>query len=52
VTSGAYGHTIGGACGLGYIPAQVSAGSNFMVDCAGTLVPATISDVPFYDPEN
>lgn len=52
VTSGAYGHTIGGACGLGYIPADVPAGSNFMVDCAGTSVPATISDAPFYDPEN
>jgi hypothetical protein len=52
VTSGAYGHTIGGACGLGYIPADVPAGSNFMADCAGTLVPATISDEPFYDPTN
>jgi 4-methylaminobutanoate oxidase (formaldehyde-forming) len=52
VTSGAYGHTIGGACGLGYIPADVPAGSNFMVDCGGTLVPATVSDEPFYDPTN
>ena len=52
VTSGAYGHTVGGACGLGYIPADVPASSNFMVDCAGTLVPATISDEPFYDPSN
>jgi hypothetical protein len=30
----------------------VPAGSNFVVDCAGVLTPATISDVPFYDPEN
>lgn len=52
VTSGSYGHTIGGACGLGNIPADVPAGSNFVVDCAGVLIPATISDVPFYDPEN
>jgi 4-methylaminobutanoate oxidase (formaldehyde-forming) len=52
VTSGSYGHTIGGSCGLGNIPADVPAGSNFIVDCAGVLTPATISDVPFYDPEN
>jgi 4-methylaminobutanoate oxidase (formaldehyde-forming) len=52
VTSGSYGHTIGGACGLGNIPADVPAGSNFIIDCAGVLVPATISDVPFYDPTN
>ncbi len=52
VTSGAYGHTIGGACGLGYIGGDVPAGSTFSVDCAGTLVPAEVSDTPFYDPTN
>ena len=52
MTSGAYGHTVGGACGLGYVRAGVPAGPAFAVDCAGTRVPATVSDVPFYDPES
>ncbi|MCU1400079.1 MAG: dependent oxidoreductase, partial [Acidimicrobiales bacterium] len=52
VTSGAYGHTIGGACGLGYIGGDVPAGETFVVDCAGRPVPAVVSDTPFYDPGN
>lgn len=52
VTSGAYGHTVGGAVGLAYVLADVPHGDGFIVDCAGKLVPATISDVPFYDPTN
>jgi heterotetrameric sarcosine oxidase gamma subunit len=52
LTSGAYGHTLGAACGLGYLRGDVAAGSDFVVDCAGRRVPATISDTPFYDPAN
>jgi 4-methylaminobutanoate oxidase (formaldehyde-forming) len=52
VTSGAYGHTIGAACGLGYLRGDVPAGSGFVADCAGARVPATVSDTPFYDPGN
>jgi 4-methylaminobutanoate oxidase (formaldehyde-forming) len=52
MTSGAYGHTIDGACGLANIRGDVPAGGGFTVDCAGPLVPATVSDVPFYDPGN
>ena len=52
VTSGAYGHTVGGAVGLAYVLADVPHGDGFIVDCAGIQVPATISDTPFYDPSN
>lgn len=52
LTSGAYGHTLGAACGLGYLRGDVEAGDGFVVDCAGTLVAATVSDTPFYDPDN
>ena len=36
MTSGAYGHTLGAACGLGYLRGDVPAGDAFEVDCAGT----------------
>ena len=52
MTSGAYGHTIGGACGLGYIGGDVPVGMDFEIDCAGHRVPAEVSDRPFYDPGN
>jgi 4-methylaminobutanoate oxidase (formaldehyde-forming) len=52
VTSGSYGHTLGAACGLGYLGGDVPPGERFEVDCAGRRVPATVSDQPFYDPEN
>ena len=59
VTSGAYGYTLGGAVGLGFVDAETydavasepgsTAGA---VDVAGRLVPATLSATPFYDPSN
>jgi 4-methylaminobutanoate oxidase (formaldehyde-forming) len=52
VTSGAYGHTIGAACGLAYIRGDAPADNGYEVDCAGTRVPATVSDTAFYDPTN
>ncbi len=50
MTSGAYGHTIGAACGLGYLAGELPAGAAYEVDCAGVRVPAEVSDTPFYDP--
>ncbi|WP_308797774.1 GcvT family protein [Agromyces silvae] len=50
VTSGAYGYTVGRACGIGYIDADVPDDAEFTVDCAGREVPAVISQEPFYDP--
>lgn len=52
VTSGAYGHTLGAACGLAYVRGDAPADTDYEVECAGTRVPATISDTPFYDPGN
>ena len=50
--SGAYGHTIGAAAGLAMVDAALLSGNEatVQVDCAGTLVKATLSTRPFYDP--
>ena len=52
MTSGSYGHTLGVACGLGYLRGDVPAGEGFAVDCAGQVVVATVADAPFYHPGN
>jgi len=55
LSSGAYGHTLGGAIGLGYIPckgetvADVLA-STYEIDVMGTRVRAEASLKPMYDP--
>jgi 4-methylaminobutanoate oxidase (formaldehyde-forming) len=57
LTSGDYGHTLGGAVGLGYIEVDeevtieyIEAGS-FEIDVGGEGVPATASLSPMYDPK-
>lgn len=56
LTSGAYGHHLGGAVGLGYVPcagespAEVLA-SSYEIEIAGTRVPAEASLRPMYDPK-
>ena len=56
LTSGAYGHHLGAAIGLGYVPcrpgasdAEVLAG-HFEIEVAGERVPAVASLRPMYDP--
>ncbi|MDW4498365.1 FAD-dependent oxidoreductase [Sulfitobacter sp. D35] len=54
LTSGAYGHTLGGAVGLGYVPCRgESAGdvlaSRYEIDVAGVRVAAEASLKPMYD---
>ena len=55
LSSGAYGHHLGGAMGLGYVPcrgetaAQVLS-SRYEIDVAGTRVAAEASLKPIYDP--
>ncbi|MFQ6549776.1 GcvT family protein [Aestuariibius sp. 2305UL40-4] len=55
LTSGSYGHALGAAVGLGYVPcagetsADVLANS-YEIEIAGTRVPASISLRPLYDP--
>ncbi|MEO1276229.1 MAG: glycine cleavage T C-terminal barrel domain-containing protein, partial [Pseudomonadota bacterium] len=57
LSSGAYGHHLGGAIGLGYVPAagetadQVLA-SRYEIEVAGTRVAAEASLKPMYDPKS
>jgi len=57
LTSGAYGHALGGAMGLGYVPcsgekaADVLA-STYEIDVMGTKVRAEASLKPMYDPKS
>ena len=56
LSSGNYGHHLGGAIGLGYVPctgetaADVLA-SNYEIDVAGARVHAEVSIKPMYDPK-
>lgn len=56
LSSGNYGHTLGSAVGLGYVPckdetrAEVLA-SDYQIEIAGTLVNAEASLSPMYDPK-
>ena len=55
LTSGAFGHHLGAALGMAYIPcrgesAEEVLGSAFEVDIAGRRVAAEVSLRPFYDP--
>ncbi len=57
LTSGGYGHHLGAAMGMGYIPCENEAlsdvlSSTFQIDVAGTLVDAEVSSKPFYDPKS
>ncbi len=57
ITSGNYGHTLGGAIGLGYVPCpgekpdEVLA-STYEIEVAGTRVLAEASLKPMYDPKS
>ncbi|TRW96629.1 FAD-dependent oxidoreductase [Paracoccus sp. M683] len=56
ITSGAYGHSLGGAIGLGYVPCAPGEsgdqmlGSTYQIEVAGELVAAQASLRPIYDP--
>ncbi|NYV72760.1 FAD-dependent oxidoreductase [Streptomyces sp. UH6] len=52
VTSGSYGYTLGRACGIGLIDADVPVEGDFSVDCGGVRVAADISLRPFFDPDS
>ena len=57
LTSGAYGHHLGAAMGMGYVPcpgetaAEVLA-SRYEIDVAGSRIVAEASLKPFYDPKS
>ena len=55
LTSGAYGHVLGSAVGLGYVPCKGESAddvlaSRYEIDVAGTRVAARASLRPLYDP--
>ncbi|MDF1717054.1 MAG: FAD-dependent oxidoreductase [Antarcticimicrobium sp.] len=57
LSSGAYGHHLGGAIGMGYVPcagetAQQVLASRYEIDVAGTRVAAEVSLKPMYDPKS
>ncbi|MBT6039327.1 MAG: FAD-dependent oxidoreductase [Halieaceae bacterium] len=58
ITSGAYGHTLGGAVGLGYVSAVPDGDTeallmgDYEVEVACERVPADVSLSPLYDPKN
>jgi 4-methylaminobutanoate oxidase (formaldehyde-forming) len=57
VTSGNYGHHLGGAIGLGYVPCEGESeadvlGSTYEIEIAGVRVSATASLAPMYDPKS
>jgi 4-methylaminobutanoate oxidase (formaldehyde-forming) len=54
-TSAGFGHTLGVPVGLGYVKAaafEALASGGFQLDVRGTLVDATLTEVPRYDPGN
>ncbi len=56
VTSGNYGHHLGGAIGLGYVPSEGQSeadvlGSSYEIEIAGERVAADASLKPMYDPK-
>lgn len=58
LTSGNYGHALGGAIGLGYLPCRADEteaeilASRYAIDVAGRRVEAEISIAPMYDPKS
>jgi len=57
LSSGSYGHTLGGAVGLGYVPCKGEAAaevlaSAYEIDVAGIRVSAQASLRPMYDPKS
>ncbi|MEP3332673.1 FAD-dependent oxidoreductase [Sedimentitalea sp.] len=57
LSSGAYGHHLGGAIGLGYVPCRGETaaevlGSSYEIDVAGVRVAADASLKPLYDPKS
>jgi len=57
LTSGNYGHALGAAIGLGYVPCEGQSaddvkGSSYEIEIAGTRVKAQASLSPLYDPRS
>jgi 4-methylaminobutanoate oxidase (formaldehyde-forming) len=51
-TSANFGHTIGKPIAYGYIPVELTARDDFVIEVYGEPVPARRHDGPLYDPDN
>jgi 4-methylaminobutanoate oxidase (formaldehyde-forming) len=51
VTSGGYGHTMGRAIALGYVPVSAGDRRDFAIEAFGTVYPATKGPRVLYDPK-
>ena len=57
LTSGNYGHTLGGSIGMGYVPVMDGEKgsdqlqSSYEIEIAGQRVPTEVSLKPMYDPQ-
>ncbi|MEL6104246.1 MAG: glycine cleavage T C-terminal barrel domain-containing protein, partial [Pseudomonadota bacterium] len=57
LTSANYGHTLGGAIGMGYVPAKDQTpddvlSATYEIEVAGERIPAVASLAPMYDPKS
>ena len=51
-TSANFGHTVGKPIAYGYLPIELSARDEFVIEVYGEAVPAQRHDRPLYDPDN
>ena len=52
-SSGGYGHRTGKSITLGYVPTELAApGTELKVEVLGKALPATVVEMPMYDPKN
>jgi 4-methylaminobutanoate oxidase (formaldehyde-forming) len=58
LTSGSYGHALGGAVGLGYVDCEPNQGDedilkdHFEIEVEGTIEQVSVSLIPMFDPQN
>ncbi len=52
ITSGNYGHALGGAIGMGYVPRALADAEKFVIQVGNRMVPACASRKPLYDPRS
>ncbi len=57
LSSGGYGHALGSACGMGYVPSEGEKNadvlaSSYEIEVAGTRFAATAQTKPLYDPKS
>lgn len=52
ITSGNYGHALGGAIGMGYVPAHLADAENFVIQVGNRMISACASRRPLYDPRS